>query len=82
MVYRIRASYGRSERVDAVARLALGEDEEHVGLVETGDGLWDVYFGPVLLGRFHEPLLRIEDAYGRLARNPNYPAPVLPMSLD
>lgn len=56
--------------------------EEYVGFVETGDGLWDVYFGPLLLGRFHEPLLRIEDAHGRLARNPNYPAPVLPMSLD
>jgi hypothetical protein len=28
--------------------------EEYVGLDETEDGIWSVYFGPVLLGRFHE----------------------------
>lgn len=27
---------------------------EPVGLEETGDGIWSVYFGPVLLGRFDE----------------------------
>jgi hypothetical protein len=36
----------------------------------------------MILGHFHEPLLRIEDANGKLARNPNYGTPVLPMSLD
>ncbi len=56
--------------------------EEYIGFVETGDGLWDVHFGPVVIGHFPEPLLRIEDANGKLARNPNRPAPVLPMSLD
>ena len=27
---------------------------EYVGLEEVGDGLWDVYFGPVTLGRMDE----------------------------
>ena len=59
--------------------------EEYIGFEETGDGLWDVHFGPIVIGHFHEPLLRIEDANGKLVRNPNkpaHPAPVLPMSLD
>jgi len=43
--------------------------EEYVGFVEVDDGEWDLYFGPVKLGRFHERLLRIEDAFGRLARH-------------
>lgn len=41
---------------------------EYVGLVEIDDGQWDLYFGPLKLGRFHERLLRVEDALGRLAR--------------
>src|SRR5438874_2358832 len=56
--------------------------EDYIAFEETGDGLWDVHFGPVVIGRFHEPLLRIEDAFGKLARSRNRPAPVLPMSLD
>ena len=56
--------------------------EEYIAFEETGDGLWDVHFGPVVLGRFHEPLLRIEDANGKLFRNPNHSRPVLPMSLE
>ena len=28
--------------------------EEFVGFEEIDDGLWEVYFGPVKLGRFHE----------------------------
>jgi hypothetical protein len=43
--------------------------EEYVGFVEVDEGEWDLYFGPVKLGRFHERLLRIEDAFGRLARH-------------
>lgn len=39
--------------------------EESVGLVEIDDGEWDVYFGPLRLGRFHERTLHIEDALGR-----------------
>jgi transposase InsO family protein len=42
--------------------------EEYVGLVEVDDGEWDVYFGPLRLGRFHEHTLLIEDALGRQYR--------------
>jgi transposase InsO family protein len=41
---------------------------EYVGLEEIDEGEWDLYFGRMKLGRFHEPLRRIEDAQGRLAR--------------
>ena len=41
---------------------------EYVGLEEVGDGLWDVYFGPVKLGRMNERILRIEDHKGRTVR--------------
>lgn len=41
---------------------------EYVGLEEIDEGEWDLYFGRMKLGRFHEPLRRVEDAQGRLAR--------------
>ena len=41
---------------------------ESVGLEEIDDGLWDVYFGPVKLGRMNERILRIEDHKGRTVR--------------
>jgi putative transposase len=41
---------------------------EYVGLEEIDDGVWNVYFGPLKLGRFHERLMRIEDEYGRIKR--------------
>lgn len=41
---------------------------EYLGLEEIDNGIWNVYFGPLKLGRFHERLLRIEDQYGRLRR--------------
>jgi transposase InsO family protein len=50
---------------------------EYVGLNEVGDGLWDTYFGPVLLGRMDERKLRIEDHRGRWIRRR-----VSPMSPD
>jgi transposase InsO family protein len=50
---------------------------EYVGLEEVDDGEWDLYFGPLKLGRFHERLLRVEDALGRLRRRR-----LLPMSPD
>jgi hypothetical protein len=50
---------------------------EYVGLNEVGDGLWDAYFGPVLLGRMDERKLRIEDHRGRWIRRQ-----VSPMSPD
>jgi len=41
---------------------------EYVALEEIDEGEWDLYFGHLKLGRFHEPLRRIEDDQGRLAR--------------
>ena len=41
---------------------------QHIGFEEIDDGEWDVYFGRMKIGRFHERLRRIEDAQGRLAR--------------
>jgi transposase InsO family protein len=49
---------------------------EYVGLEEVDNDLWNVYFGPLWLGRFHEKELRIEDALGRRRRRrvlPMYP---------
>lgn len=48
-----------------------------VGLEEVGDGLWDVYFGPIKLGRMSERTFRIEDHKGRSIRRK-----VSPMSPD
>lgn len=42
--------------------------QQYVGLEEVDYGIWDVYFGPIKLGRLHESLLRIEDHLGRLKR--------------
>jgi hypothetical protein len=50
---------------------------EYVGLEEVGDALWDVYFGPIKLGRMDERQRRIEDHKGRWLRRK-----VLPMSPD
>ena len=38
---------------------------EVLGFVEIDDGEWDVYFGPLRLGRFHERTSLIEDLLGR-----------------
>lgn len=38
---------------------------EHVGLEEVADGVWSVYFGPELLGRFDERDGRIRGAHNR-----------------
>jgi transposase InsO family protein len=40
----------------------------HVGLEQVDHGIWDVYLGPVKLGRLLEERLRIEDHLGRLKR--------------
>lgn len=42
---------------------------EYVGLEEIDDGIWNVYFGSLRLGRLHERHMRIEDVYGRLMRH-------------
>jgi putative transposase len=41
---------------------------EYVGPEEIDEGIWNVYFGPLKLGRLLERHMRIEDAYGRLKR--------------
>lgn len=43
---------------------------EYIGLVEIDEGEWDVHFGPVRLGRFHEHAGVIEDANGQHHRRP------------
>ena len=40
----------------------------YVGLEQVDQGLWDVYLGPVKLGRLLEEKMRIEDHLGRLVR--------------
>jgi transposase InsO family protein len=42
---------------------------EYVGLEEIDDGVWNVYFGPLKLGRLLEKHMRIEDTLGRLKRH-------------
>ena len=42
---------------------------EYVGLAEIDDGRWDVYFGPLRLGRLLEREMRIEDCHGKLWRH-------------
>src|SRR5215468_1472805 len=49
-----------------VSTVCIGE---YVGLEEIDDGIWNVYFGPLKLGRLHERRMRIEDEYGRLYRH-------------
>lgn len=39
---------------------------EYVDLEEIDDEIWNVYFGPLKLGRLHERHMRIESEYGRL----------------
>jgi transposase InsO family protein len=48
-----------------VSHVLAGED---VGFEEIDDGEWNLYFGRMKIGRFHERLRRVEDAQGRLAR--------------
>jgi putative transposase len=48
-----------------VAHVCIGA---YVGLEEIDDGVWNVYFGPLKLGRLLERHMRIEDAYGKLKR--------------
>lgn len=49
-----------------VSRVCQGE---YLGLEEIDNGLWDVYFGPLRIGRFSEELMRIEDHKGQLRRH-------------
>jgi len=42
--------------------------DEYIGFEEIDEGLWEVFFGPVWLGRLHETTCRIVDHLGRAAR--------------
>jgi putative transposase len=42
---------------------------ENIGLEEIDDGVWNVFFGPMKLGRLLERHMRIEDDLGRLKRH-------------
>ncbi|MGH8732028.1 MAG: integrase core domain-containing protein, partial [Burkholderiales bacterium] len=48
-----------------VSSVCIGE---YVGLEEIDNGIWNVYFGALKLGRLNERHMRIEDQYGRLKR--------------
>jgi putative transposase len=48
-----------------VASALIGET---IGLEEVAAGQWDVYYGTLKLGRFHEKLLKIEDCMSKLVR--------------
>ncbi len=51
---------------------------EYVGFEEVADGIWALYFGPVLLGRFHERHRVIVSAHNR--NRVQHPRPgLLPM---
>ena len=52
-------------------------EEQYIGLEEVDNGLWEVYFGSLKLGRLDEQDYRIEDSRGRKRRRK-----VLPMSPD
>lgn len=41
---------------------------EYIGLEEIDDGLWEVYYGPVWLGRFDERIMLIKDDKGKYYR--------------
>jgi transposase InsO family protein len=45
-----------------VSSVCIGE---HVGFEEIDNGIWNVYFGPLKLGRFDERHMRIKDQYGK-----------------
>jgi putative transposase len=41
---------------------------EYIGLEEIDDGIWEVYYGPIWLGRFDERIMLIMDQRGRYFR--------------
>ncbi len=56
----------RSKHVNASGVLI----DEYIGLEEVDNGIWDVYYGPIWLGRLNERIMKIEDRYGRFERQP------------
>ena len=44
---------------DRLLFLANALKQHHVGLEETGDGIWSLYLGPVLLGKIDERVMKV-----------------------
>jgi hypothetical protein len=55
---------------------------QYLGLEEIEENVWDVFYGPIKLVRFHEDKMRIEDEHGRLERQRRKTRKVLPRCLD
>ena len=55
---------------DACVNVSHVLGEEYVGFEEIDAGVWNVAFGPLVLGRFDERTLKITDANGYKSRNP------------
>jgi hypothetical protein len=62
----VSANGGIRWRFVTVSHVCIGE---YIGLEEIDDGVWNVYFGPLKLGRLLERHMRIEDDLGRLKRH-------------
>ena len=56
--------YGLDIKVCQLGRRYISKVINAVG----DDGIWNVYFGPLKLGRLLERYMRIEDEYGKLKR--------------
>jgi len=64
--------------------------EEYIGFEEVEDGIYNVYFCELLIGRFVEKIMKIEDVIERVqvrqtiveCGNPKTRRKVLPMSLE
>jgi len=63
----VNASGGMSWKSDWV-QVSTVCSGEYIGLEEIDDDVWEVYYGPLKIGRFHERLGRIEDENCRLNR--------------
>ncbi len=57
---RLHNSVGRRAEVSE-CNVSIVCPGEYVGLEEIDDAIWNVYFGPLKLGRLHERQMRIEE---------------------
>ena len=60
---------GSEELRQMLLRTAIADGVEYVDLEEIDTGIWNLYFGPLKLGRLDERQMRIEDAFRRLKRH-------------
>jgi hypothetical protein len=54
--------------------------EHHVGLEETDDGIWSIYFGNVLLAKVDEREMIIRDRPLLTPPHPNEVLPIIPVN--